>query len=235
MNDILNLYKSKYKFDSFYDLVSTKILNNRFVSENYHFTGKTSLLVPITYKAKPSDVRIDLPIWFGEPEKVKLKIMVLGREPRDSHDKYNIEVNEDNRYVFGSPFGIEYWNEKNKYYRSFKSLIRNKEFLTYFTDVVKSYEVKNSKPESDFSAKVNFWSHADSDLNNLKFLKQEVDLLRPDIIIGLGNDSFNFLNKHFAQNYSVKKVIHPNARQDKHSGKNAWEIAELQINEITKS
>jgi hypothetical protein len=235
MNDIINLYKSKFKFISFYDLVSYKILNNSLISDNYHFTSKTSLLDPITYKAKLSDIRVDLPIWFGDQEKIKLKVMILGREPRDSHDKYNIEVNDDNGYVFGSPFGIEYWSEKNKYFRSFKTLIRNKEILSYFTDVVKTYEVKDSKSESDFSAKVNFWSHAESDINNLEFLKQEVDLLGPDLIIGLGNDSFNFLNKHFAQKYSVKKVIHPNARQDKQSGKNAWEIAEIQINDIIKT
>ena len=235
MNEILNLYKSRYKFDSFYDLVSTKILNNSLVSENYHFVSEKISVESITYKAKPNDIRVDLPIWFGNPKTAKLKLMILGREPRDSHDKYNIEVKYDSKFVFGSPFGIEHWNEKNKYYRSFKNLIAKQDILTYFTDVVKTYEVKSSKSESDFSAKVNFWSHAETDLNNLEFLKQEVDLLSPDIIIGLGNDSFNFLCKHFAKEYLVEKVIHPNARQDKQSGKNAWEIADKQINDIIKS
>ena len=62
-----------------------------------------------------------------------------------------------------------------------------------------------------------------------------MDLLQPDIIIGLGNGSYNFLKKHFASSFNVQKVIHPNARQNKKTGMNAWETAEIEIAAIIKS
>ncbi len=235
MNQILNLYRSKYPFHSFYELASAKIMkNNALLGENYPYLVDNSSLLGLKFKANPGDIRVDLPIWFGDPSKVKLKVMILGREPRNSHDKFNIEVSNEHNFVFGTPFGIEYWSEKNKYYRSFKNLIKNDEILTYFSDVVKTYEVKQSKTESDLHAKVSFWKKAEMEKDNLVFLKTEVDLLNPDVIIGLGNDSYNFLKKHF-KSFDVQKVIHPNARQDKKSGLNAWVTAEIKISEIIKS
>jgi len=233
---ILNLYKSKYPFESFYDLASVKIMkNNRLLGDNYHYLVDNSTIIDPDFKANQGDIRVDLPIWFGDPSKVKLKVMILGREPRNSHDKYNLEASNEHKFVFGTPFGIEYWSEKNKYYRSFKNLIRNDEILTYFSDVVKAYEVKQTKSESDLHAKVGFWKKAELENDNLVFLKAEVDLLQPDIIIGLGNDSYNFLKKHFASSFNVQKVIHPNARQNKKTGMNAWETAEIEIAAIINS
>lgn len=234
MNQILNLYRSKYPFHSFYELASAKIMNNALLGENYLYLVDNLALIDFKFKAKPGDIRVDLPIWFGDPLKAKLKVMILGREPRNGHDKFNIEASNEHNFVFGTPFGIEYWSEKNKYYRSFKNLIKNDEILTYFSDVVKTYEVKQSKTESDLHAKVGFWEKAELENDSLVFLKTEVDLLNPDVIIGLGNDSYNFLKKHF-KSFDVQKVIHPNARQDKKTGLNAWEIAEIKIAEIIKS
>jgi hypothetical protein len=209
--------------------------NKRLLGDNYPYLVDNLPNINPDFKANPGDIRVDLPIWFGNPSKVKLKVMILGREPRNSHDKYNIEVRNEHKFVYGTPFGIEYWTEKNKYYRSFKNLIRNDEILTYFSDVVKTYEVKQTKSESDLQAKVGFWKKAELENANVVFLKTEVDLLKPDIIIGLGNDSHNFLKKHFASSFNVKKVIHPNARQNKKTGMNAWETAEIEIAEIINS
>jgi hypothetical protein len=232
MKEIVELYKSKYKFDKFYTLISLKIFNNKILGNCYLSETKNIDDVFFKYHTKSNDVRIDLPIWFGDPTQYKLKIMVLGREPRDSHSKYNVDINLDNNYVFGSPFGIEFWTEKNKYYRSFKNIINNKEILTYFTDVVKKYEVKKSKLESDLIAKANFWKNAENNLENLELLKKEISIIDPDILVGLGNDSFNFLQKTFGEKYRVVKIVHPNARQDKLSGKNAWDIALEELDKI---
>lgn len=235
MDRILNLYKSKYKFESFYDIVSNKISKNDLISDNYFFEAKIPYLESTTLKANPNDIRVDLPVWFGNTNNVKLKIMILGREPRDSHDKYNLEINKQHKYIFGSPFGIELWSSKNKYFRSFKTLIENNQILCYFSDVVKTYEVKSTKSESDLFAKKNFWIQAEKDQTNLTFLKQEIQLLNPHIIIGLGIDSYIFLCKHFGGKYQIEKVIHPNARKDKRTNQNAWEIADIQIKNIINS
>ena len=232
MKEILNLYRSKYKFIDFYDLLSVKILNNNLINSNYHFENTAYKDVNFIYETKNNDIRIDLPIWFGNPKHTKLKIMILGREPRDSNDKYNVEINPDDKYVFGSPFGIECWTDKNKYYRSFKNVISNPQILTYFTDAVKKYEVKNSKAESDINAKTNFWKTAENSVENFEFLKREIEILAPDVLIGLGNDSYNFLQTKFGDQLKVRKIIHPNARQDKASGKNAWVLASEELDKI---
>ena len=62
------------------------------------------------------------------------------------------------------------------------------------------------------------------------FLTKEISIINPTYIIGLGNDSFNFLNNHFGNKFNVKKVIHPAAHPQ--NGKNAFEIASQQLCEI---
>jgi hypothetical protein len=232
MKKILELYQLKYKYNSFYKVATNKILENNLIKNNFDMGFEKSKDSNINYTAKFPDVRIDLPIWFGSPEKAKLKVMILGREPRDSNDKYNLEKNTELNYVFGTPFGIEFWNEENKYYKSFKEIISRQDVLCYFTDVVKKYEVKDTKHFSDASAKENFWLYSEKDIENFTFLNDEINLLNPDIIIGLGNESYTFLKKHFGLTYKIEKVTHPNAWQDKKTGENAWDKAIKQINQI---
>ena len=84
MNQILNLYRSKYPFHSFYELASAKIMkNNALLGENYpYLVDNLSLLGP-DFKTNPGDIRVDLPIWFGDSSKVKIKVMIFVREPRN--------------------------------------------------------------------------------------------------------------------------------------------------------
>ena len=114
----------------------------------------------------------------------------------------------------------------------FKEIISRQDVLCYFTDVVKKYEVKDTKHFSDASAKENFWLYSEKDIENFTFLNDEINLLNPDIIIGLGNESYTFLKKHFGLTYKIEKVTHPNAWQDKKTGENAWDKAIKQINQI---
>ncbi len=233
MKNIIELYHSKYKFDSFYQKATFKILQNKNVNQNFGMGFSSSENSEFNYKAKYPDTRVDLPIWFGDPNNALIKIMFLGREPSDSEDKNNIEKNEDLNYVFGTPFGIEFWDEKNKYFNSFKEIVLNKKVLSYFTDVVKIFDVKANKKESKSAAKNNFWENAEKDTKNLEFLISEVKMLSPDVIIGLGGDSYKFLKRHFGESIPVKKIIHPAARQNKKTGENAWNIAITDLRNIT--
>ena len=76
MKQILNLYRSKYPFESFYEQASVKIMKNkRLLGDNYPYLVDNSTIIDIDFKANPGDIRVDLPIWFGDPSKVKLKVI----------------------------------------------------------------------------------------------------------------------------------------------------------------
>lgn len=225
MKEIIELYKERYPFQDFYPKAYSLIKNNKFISnvlfetDNFEFKNEQ-------IDTTNGDIRVDLPIQIGNLN-AKNRILFLGLEPRDTDKKYNIEKNQ--KFVFGTPFGIEFWNDKNKYYKTFKKTIENGDNFCYFTDVVKSYEVKKTKGEADKYARKNFWKKA-AENDNIDFLNKEISILNPTLIIGLGNDSFNFLNNHFGKKFNVKKVIHPAAHPQ--NGKNAFEIASQKLCEI---
>ncbi len=227
LSKILKLYSSRYNFQNFYSIAALKIQSNELLFKSYKPSSKellinsTPILMP---RVNEGDIRVDLPIWFGNDSDSSYRIMILGREPRHSNDKFNIVRDELNKVVFATPFGIELWSERNKYYRSFKCLFERKDLFIYFTDVVKYYHVLDSKEASDKVAKKNFWHEASNNQDKLNFLKQEIDILKPNVIVALGNDCARFLTMHFAQYYYVFPVVHPNARQNSRSGKNAWEL-----------
>jgi len=229
---IIALYRDKFNLRDFYQLAGHKIKDNQLINEYYNYGSNSSGTNDLENKVVSTeigDLRIDLPIWFGDENSCKLKIMVLGLEPRDTKNKFNIE--KIGKHVFATPFALEHWTNRNKYFKSFEQLIKRTDVLSYFTDVVKEYEVKSSKNESDKFAVANFWKKAEDPIN-LQFLKSEVNLLKPDFIIGLGNNSYKFLRKHFGNELKIQKVIHPNARQNKITKENAWQVADKQIFEI---
>jgi hypothetical protein len=218
---IKELYKTRYNFQDFYEITTALINQNKLFSN-----GSNQSVQKDKIECKNGDIRIDLPISFGS-EKATYRLAILGLEPRDSNSKYNIE--RSGNFVFGTPFGIEYWTEKNKYYRCFEDLLKKEDCYLYFTDVVKEYEVKDSKGAADNNARKTFWSKAATE-ENISFLKSEFEIVKPTHILALGNDTHNFLNKHFGE--KVVKVIHPNAKQNLQSKENAWDIAKKQINDI---
>ncbi|WP_353079550.1 uracil-DNA glycosylase family protein, partial [Flavobacterium sp.] len=211
---IKELYKKRYNFQDFYEIATTLINQNKLFSN-----GSNQSVQKEKIECQNGDIRVDLPISFGS-EKATYRLAILGLEPRDSNSKYNI--NRSGKFVFGTPFGIEYWTEKNKYYRCFESLFQRQDCYLYFTDVVKEYEVKDSKGAADINARKTFWTKAALE-DNITFLKSEFDIIKPTHILALGNDTHAFLKLHFGD--KVVQVIHPNARQNQQSKLNAWEIA----------
>ena len=228
-SEILKLYKENYPFESYYQNALNKIISNTLfkdvsVLNSVSIVAKSILEINDT---KVGDIRVDLPIWFGKYETSKYKIIILGLEPRDSKSKYNIE--KVDKFVFGTPFGIEYWNEKTKYYQAISSLINNKSVFIYFSDVVKGYEVKENKKASDINARNKFYNKA-TDAENVSFLKKEFSIIKPTHIIAFGNDSYTFLENTFGEKYTVVKVIHPSAFAVK--GEAACKLARITIDKI---
>jgi uracil-DNA glycosylase len=218
---IKELYKKRYNFHDFYEIATTLINQNKLFSN-----GNNQSVQKQKIDCQNGDIRVDLPISFGS-EKATYRLAILGLEPRDSNSKFNI--NRSGKFVFGTPFGIEFWTEKNKYYRCFEALFQRQDCYLYFTDVVKEYEVKDSKGAADNNARKTFWTKAALE-DNIDFLKSEFDIIKPTHILALGNDTHAFLKLHFGD--KVVQVIHPNARQNQQSKLNAWEIAKKQLNSI---
>ena len=222
---IKKLYKEIYPFEDFYSLLQVSLNKNSIIPKVSLLkslkTNKTGQIV-----ATSGDVRVDLPVWFGDLNSDK-RVLFLGLEPRDSNDKYNTEKIE--KYIFGTPFGVEFWNEKNKYYKSFKSTLNKKDLFVYFTDVVKHYEVKRIKKDSNKNARYNFWNKA-ALKENIDFLNKEFEIIKPTHIIALGGDSHKFLQLHFGRKWNINKVTHPPAHPQ--NGINAFEIASNTLKEL---
>jgi hypothetical protein len=224
VNDkIIELYKNRYEINNFYHISSYLIKHNPIFFET---TESGPRLNDSNIECVSGDIRVDLPICFGNPNS-KFKIVVMGLEPRNSNSKFNLE--RYNNYIYGTPFGIERWNFKNKYYKSFKELFQRKDVFVYFTDVVKEYEIKTTKNEADKNARKTFWDKANS-LENIDFLKSEITIIGPTHIIALGIQSYRFLEKHFGNN--VIAVTHPSARQSKLTKENAWDVIDMKLRSL---
>ena len=159
-------------------------------------------------KVEKGNIRVDLPIWFGDFPTAKVKIVFLGLEPRHTHDKYNIE--KVGNYVYGTPFGVEHWKSENTYYKSFSVAINDQNVFCYFSDVVKEYVVKstdNKKSNDKFNR--DWFCERANDNTRKAFLRHELKIISPDIIIALGNDSYCFLKAFLGDKYNIQKVRHP--------------------------
>jgi hypothetical protein len=106
------LYKSRYDFELFYDKVHALFNKNKiFLSKKDKINNNyTNILCSL------GDIRVDLPISIGDKNS-KYRIVILGLEPRDSNSKFNIE--KHGKHVFGTPFGIEHWDEKKQIFKMF--------------------------------------------------------------------------------------------------------------------
>ena len=149
------------------------------------------------------DIRIDLPVWFGNI-KSKNRVVFIGQEPRDTRKDFNIE--KVGNSVFATPFGIE--KSYSRYFKLFEPYLNNADTFFLFMDVVKEYEVLNhdDKTVNDKNATDNFLKKSDEE-----FIKKELDIIEPTIIICLGEKAYKFMKKPLFSTYNVKQITHPAA------------------------
>ena len=209
------LYRKKYGYNTFYEVATSLIAQNKAIHQQGDAAMKRESKESI--KCSSGDIRVDLPISFGSLD-ARHRLIILGLEPRDSKNIYNLE--RQGKFVFGTPFGIEQWSSGNKYFKSFSEIISRSDCFVYFTDVVKEYEVKESKVKADKNARKEFWNKASNE-ENIAFLKEEMSHINPTHIIALGRDTYFFLKEIFGE--KVIGVKHPNARQDQKTKENAWD------------
>lgn len=234
MLTLIKFYKNWLGFNQYYNL-----LVNQKLSESNEFIKSPRFLygikndqknipdndeIPITTQL--NDLRIDVPVWFGDLENSKIKIVVLGLEPRDTNSIFNIE--KIGNKVFGNPFGVNRWNPKssirykpqNKYFDVFRLLLDRNDVFLLFSDAVKTYEVKENNAESDNYARKIFRKEFENQKN---MLLQELDLIKPTHILALGRDTYKKLSSsEINQKYKIFHIRHP-AQGGKNIAKNQIE------------
>jgi hypothetical protein len=216
MIKLLNHYK-KLNYDKYYDIILTNITKNdkEFIQVSSFLNGIKSNVADqkSDIDCNVMDSRIDLPVWFGNINNAKKRIIVFGLEPRDTNSNFNVEKVGKN--VFATPFGIDRWNAQssikykpqNKYYRVFQDVITNNENFILFSDIVKDYQIiskKNENRKNDKTARELFFKKA---TNSFSFLQEEISIINPTHIITLGIDSYEFLRQYY--NEITIRLRHP--------------------------
>ena len=159
------------------------------------------------------DIRIDVPVWFGDFREAKIRICVVGLEPRHTDDLFNNL--KKGKTVFASPFGADRWNDDfrvrgkpHKKYRRALAPVLNGNYFLLLTDVVKEFQVKSEqKKQNDTRAKRRFpqlartWGAC---------LKAEIAIVKPNLIVAFGKRAEKALAKQLAfAKINVVFVRHP--------------------------
>jgi hypothetical protein len=217
MDQLVAFYK-KLGFTNFYNLINANIEHNKneFIqSDRFLFGLNNSIVSPSNIlECNTGDIRFDIPVWFGDINKAKSRIVVFGLEPRDTDSTFNIEKIENR--VYATPFGVDRWIEsssvqrkpQNRYYRVFNELVNDHSNFVLFSDVVKDYYIDskhNENRKNDIIARDLFFEKAYAELD---FLKEEIELIKPTHIITLGLDSYNFIKANFSE-MQIFKLRHP--------------------------
>lgn len=217
MHQLISHYQT-LGFESYYDIIISNIQKNstEFIQSGRFLSGwkakEKSNKMP--FACKSGDTRIDVPVWFGDKQKAKNRILVFGLEPRDTDSNFNIE--RVGKKVFATPFGVDRWNQKstvprkpqNKYYRVFDKLVSDQNNFVVFSDIVKEYEIQttsNEKSKNDKNARKQFFVKAEE---SLPFLLQEIKHIAPTHIITMGKDSNEFMLESF-KSWNIIRMRHP--------------------------
>lgn len=172
---------------------------------------------------KRGDTRIDVPVWFGDTDNARHRIMVVGLEPRSTNNEFNVLREGDK--VFASPFGADQWNVGSKisgkhhlkYCKVLEPLLKlakNNKACLLLTDIVKGYEVITgtetavAKADNDKNARDTFIEKV---LKYRTLFRKEVQILNPSHVIAFGSDLNFMLQLILGEDFSTifYKVRHP--------------------------
>jgi hypothetical protein len=212
MNNLFNFYENQLAIEGFYSKLKGLINNkpNQFNKELLlPSTGNSNVTNSNDCIVNAGDIRIDMPILIGN-SKPETRILILGLEPRHTHDFYN--VIKKGKMVYATPFGIDRWYadvKQNVYASAFKKYL-DPEKLFLFSDFVKEYLVidPSNKINNSTQARFKFEELFESKYQHL--LEQEIKLFNPNIIIGLGKtDISKKVPSSFIKNYDIQVISHP--------------------------
>ena len=185
-NDIINLSDKTIKdlYNYWRDETPDKCKN-----DPKDWIQKKELISEVQQVPKGSFLNgIDFPYWFGK-EKSNKKIMIIGIDPmRDEKVFSKLEANKSDDVIIGTPYAVhskKIRSGRTKEYWEFIEALSEKNFV-YLTDIYKTFFYTNeTKKTRSYVHHRSINSESARDI-----LKKEIDIINPDIIITLGNETF---------------------------------------------
>jgi len=169
-------------------------LNNNYCTQHKSVLNFTKQLIPTDTNV--NTLGIDLPAWFGNLKKCEKKIMIIGVDPmRNKKDFRRVGADYKEDVIIGTPYSFhleKMWNNagKYKYYSQFITSLSKNNFI-YLTDVYKTFFYYEKLRSYKFYAQTN------NKLRNKKssnifhdLLEEEINIIKPDVIITLGAISY---------------------------------------------
>lgn len=114
-----------------------------------------------------------------------LTVTIFALEPRygGSKDDRFIVNRHSTHLIYGSVFGASVWGKNNLYAKAFQELIGSTRL--YLLDTVKHYFFTGDISQSHALARK---TYKDNARIYLPWVKQELELIKPDVVIALGRD-----------------------------------------------
>lgn len=144
---------------------------------------------------------IDLPYWFGDYEKANKKIMVLGIDPLRNKQAFkkaqrtNKNIDERNFVLLGTPYDLHSRQDSQKKAKGYHPLIDklSQDNFIYLSDVYKTffYYIENNKRKRSYNYYFNLKMEERFIFDEI--LKDEIEIIKPDVIITFGKIAFQQL------------------------------------------
>ena len=138
------------------------------------------------YLSRPSTYRrqFDLPYFIPSVTKSDKMIMILGMDAKASKKRSITGENDD--ILLSTPYNLHSKNADDKKYRDFADVILDR-YNIYLTDIYKAYFIHDSVVSNKFP-KYKSKGHK-------AILQAEIEILKPNYIITLGNDARDELRR----------------------------------------
>ncbi|PSR11777.1 MAG: hypothetical protein C7N36_14790 [Bacteroidetes bacterium] len=197
MNELRQLLENKYGKEIVTELMT---IENRVNLENEKGYGEGQIpvndhmvklskqdLIDFNVFSSNKEWAFDFPGWIGEFNSTGRKVMIIGLEPHIQNNDFQIT------YSFGGDKG-DVFNSNHFIWNRLHSLLFSE--LTFQEAVKKIYitDLCHFTPKGDAKRikKIPTWSKIRNKIAD-KYLKEEINIVNPEIIIAQGGDVFRFL------------------------------------------
>lgn len=145
-----------------------------------------------------SDFQIDLPFWVQSNENKK-KIMIIGQDANNSGKENSEKIKINTPYSYHS-------NENNDYKKILDKL--KIDYNLYLTDLYKLFFwYKNTIFNTPVAAKSHQFPNYINDEIHYKILLEEINLIRPDLIVTFGNNARNAISLISKEPINFKNLV----------------------------
>ncbi len=156
---------------------------------------------------------IDMPICFSTPMSKKT-IFIVGQDPLRNEQYYDSEHPNNEYAIIGTPYSLHNnYYRKNRFKELFsliQSIVKEMEAKVYISDIYKIYFAVNKDPS------INILRFTENTIHK-KILKEEIDLLEPDLIISFGIKATESIYKiyNIQNKISITSEVEPQCISDK--------------------